>query len=453
MADKTPLKYEDAQHKPFEPGDTIPDSFFDLRGLIHAGEGFTVTEDGQGRVTITNTCCPPPDSDHIIAEVNAPGSIEEGEQVCWTIVLDGPVEGSDLTLQGVLSGDEQDTHNYPAPSVTIPAGSSTGQMCVQTTDDTTVEPDRELCLAVADNPRIVSAPAPRCVTVQDNDCDPNWQDTGALRCTGTNVEAFQEDGCGDSRWNDTGTPVAWTNDGAAVCVDDVLIQPQVNQCGDTRDFDTGEACGCVPNWQNTGQTRCTGTNVENFQEDGCGNSRWNDSGTAVAWTNDGAAECVDGTLRQPQVNQCGDTRVQDTGTPCGIEEPAFGAFTPNHGCCAIATGLAQVLLTFRPDGSGQTEFSCWGGGTPSWLPGGNGADWEIMLENLGIAPNAPGTQQANVWVPITSTRFWGWDYNDTAPPHGGIMRYRLKARNVNDPSTEYESGLGQLEVRSGQECL
>lgn len=243
MADKTPLKYESGQHKPFEPGDKIPDSYFDLRGLIHAGEGFEVTEDAQGRVTITNTCCAPPDSEHIIAEVNAPATVEEGEQVCWTIVLDGPVEGSDLTLQGVLSGDEQDQHNYPAPSVTIPVGSSTGQMCVQTTDDTTVEPDRELCLAVAANPRIVNAPAPRCVTVEDNDCAPNWQDTGTIRCTGANVEAFQEDGCGNSRWNDTGTPVAWTNDGAAVCVDDVLIQPQVNQCGDTRDFDTGEACG------------------------------------------------------------------------------------------------------------------------------------------------------------------------------------------------------------------
>lgn len=379
MADKTPLKYESGQHKPFEPGDTIPDSYFDLRGLIHAGEGFEVTEDSQGRVTITNTCCAPPDSEHIISEVNAPESAEEGDQVCWTIVLDGPVEGSDLTLQGVLSGDEQDEHNYPAPSVTIPVGSSTGQMCVQTTDDTTVEPDRELCLAVAANPRIVNAPAPRCVTIEDNDCAPNWQDTGTIRCTGTNVEAFQEDGCGNSRWHDTGTPVAWTNDGEAECVDGVLIQPQVNQCGDTRDFDTG--------------------------------------------------------------------------TPCGVEEPSFGAFTPNHGCCAISTGLAQVLLTFRPDGSGQTEFSCWGGGTPSWLPGGDGSDWEIMLENLGVAPNAPGTQQADVWVPITSTRIWGWNFNDTAPPHGGIMRYRLKARNVNDPSTEYESGVGQLEVRSGQECM
>src|SRR5699024_1234284 len=120
---------------------------------------------------------------------------------------------------------------------------STGQMCVQTTDDTTAEPDRELCLAIAANPRIVSSPAPRCVTIEDNDCAPNWQDTGTIRCTGTNVENFQEDGCGNSRWVDSGTPVAWTNDGEAVCVDDVLIQPQVNQCGDTRDFDTGEACG------------------------------------------------------------------------------------------------------------------------------------------------------------------------------------------------------------------
>lgn len=246
MADKTPLKYENAQHKPFEPGDTIPDSLFDLRGLIRAGAGFEVTEDAQGRVKISNTCCRDPDSEHIITEVNAPASVEEGERVCWTVVLDGPVEGSPLVLQGVLSGDEQAQHNYPAPSVTIPVGSSSGQMCVQTIDDTVDEPDRELCLAIAANPRIVSAPAPRCVTILDNDCTPNWQDTGPIRCTGPNVEAQQADGCGNTRWHNTGTPVAWTNSGAAVCVDGVLMQPQVNQCGDTRNFNTGTPCGQEP---------------------------------------------------------------------------------------------------------------------------------------------------------------------------------------------------------------
>lgn len=390
MADKTPLKYESGLHQPFEPGDTIPDSFFDLRGLIHAGEGFTVTEDGQGRATITNTCCVPPDSEHIIAEVNAPGSIEEGEEVCWTIVLDGPVEGSDLTLQGELTGDEQDEHNYPAPSVTIPVGSSTGQMCVQTTDDTTIEPDRELCLAVAANPRIVSSPAPRCVTVQDNDaCVPYWQDTGTIRCTSTNVEAFQEDGCGNSRWNDTGTPVAWTNDGAAVCVDDVLIQPQVNQCGDTRDLDTGTPCGCVPNWQNTGQTRCTGTNVENFQEDGCGNSRWNDSGTAVAWSNDGAATCVDGTLRQPQVNQCGDTRDFDTGEACGGGTPICPCSTmleydttyvrPVEGGGPFASE-AEAVAFFEAGGGAAAQWEIHSNGETCWFVMPRSADWVYEID-------------------------------------------------------------------------
>lgn len=381
MADKTPLKYESGQHKPFEPGDTIPDSYFDLRGLIHAGEGFEVTEDSQGRVTITNTCCAPPDSEHIISEVNAPDSVEEGEQVCWTIVLDGPVEGSDLTLQGVLSGDEQDQNNYPAPSVTIPVGSSTGQMCVQTTDDTTAEPDRELCLAVAANPRIVNAPAPRCVTIEDNDC--------------------------------------------------------------------------APNWQNTGQIRCTGTNVENFQEDGCGNSRWVDSGTAVAWTNDGDAECVDGTLRQPQVNQCGDTRVQDTGTPCGAEDPVdLGDIAPHYGCCATANGPASFHLTMQPGGSFTIGTSCFPATNGNWLNGDDGAQYEVMFETLASPPPTVGGSPVNVWVSMSSPRIWQFQVGSPSPePAGMIIHYRVHIRKAASPTEVWVSGTGQAEIRVNEECL
>lgn len=142
-------------------------------------------------------------------------------------------------------------------------------------------------------------------------CTPNWQDTGVTRCTGGNVENQQLDGCGNSRWFDTGTPVAWTNNGATVCGGGgTLLQPQINQCGNTRLHDTGVACvdPCTPVWADTGTTRCTGANVESYQEDGCGNSRWHDTGVPVAWTDNGGRQCAGGFYQRNETNQCGATR-------------------------------------------------------------------------------------------------------------------------------------------------
>lgn len=142
-------------------------------------------------------------------------------------------------------------------------------------------------------------------------CTPNWQDTGVTRCTGGNVENQQLDGCGNSRWFDTGTPVAWTNNGATVCGGGgTLLQPQINQCGNTRLHDTGVACvdPCTPTWVDTGTTRCAGTNIESYQEDGCGNSRWHDTGVPVAWTDNGGRQCAGGFYQRNETNQCGATR-------------------------------------------------------------------------------------------------------------------------------------------------
>lgn len=57
MADKIPLKYEDAQHKPFESGDTIPSWAYDLLAKLIPGEGVEITRNSDGTITITNTCC------------------------------------------------------------------------------------------------------------------------------------------------------------------------------------------------------------------------------------------------------------------------------------------------------------------------------------------------------------------------------------------------------------
>lgn len=421
MADKTPLKYESGQHKPFEPGDTIPDSYFDLRGLIHAGEGFEVTEDSQGRVTITNTCCPPPDSEHIISEVNAPESAEEGEQVCWTIVLDGPVEGSDLTLQGVLSGDEQDEHNYPAPSVTIPVGSSTGQMCVQTTDDSDIEPDRELCLAVAANPRVVNSPAPRCVTVLDNDASVHTVTCVEAPTTASGGEtvcwAFELD-----------SPVV----GTPLQVTSTLTGTEQSENGYTAPSTTvavGDSSGqlCVQ--------LAPGDRAEDLQ----------------------LCLAINTSARITAVTE---GPCSDPGPGPDPEEPTFNLapYAPRMGCCSRDSTLESYAIVLRGDGTASGQFSCWPGTTTAWAVGGDPTEYEVMLESVGAMMPPPDfgvSSPTDEWVPMTSAGAeWHWTVSTVDQvPKSVMFRYRLRVRKVGASTDTATSPVSDVEVRLFSECL
>lgn len=185
-------------------------------------------------------------------------------------------------------------------------------------------------------------------------CVPNWVDTETVRCTGTNVEVYQVDGCGNNRWHDTGTPDVWSSNGEPFCGEgNTYLQPQVNQCGETRNHNTGVSCSepCVPNWTDTGMTRCTGANIESYQEDGCGDSRWFDTGTPVAWTNTGELYCGgSGNLVQLQTNQCGGTRITDTGTPC--EEPCV----PNWTNTGTQRCTGAYVENYQIDGCGNDRW-------------------------------------------------------------------------------------------------
>lgn len=114
-----------------------------------------------------------PPSTHTITAVNvSPGySVPEGTNVCWEIVLDTPVTGAAVTIPVALSGDEQAVHGYAIASpLTIPVGQSRASVCVQTTDDTIDEPDRELGLDIGTTPRMPTFPGGRVpVTITDND--------------------------------------------------------------------------------------------------------------------------------------------------------------------------------------------------------------------------------------------------------------------------------------------
>jgi len=124
---------------------------------------------GTPSATVTVTANAVPASTHTIAGLSvAPTSDNEGAQFCWTVTLDSAVSGGALTLGSVLSGTEQAAHSYAAPSVIIPNGSNTGQLCVTTVDDSTGEADKNLCLNIAANPRILNSVAAVCATVHGN---------------------------------------------------------------------------------------------------------------------------------------------------------------------------------------------------------------------------------------------------------------------------------------------
>ena len=58
MPDQLPIKYDDAHHAPFAPGDTVPATTLALALRLRAGHGIVITADPDGGITIVNTCCP-----------------------------------------------------------------------------------------------------------------------------------------------------------------------------------------------------------------------------------------------------------------------------------------------------------------------------------------------------------------------------------------------------------
>ena len=57
MAERNPIKYEAVEHRPFAPGDTVPPWAMNLMALFEAGEGIQILDNGDGTITVVNTCC------------------------------------------------------------------------------------------------------------------------------------------------------------------------------------------------------------------------------------------------------------------------------------------------------------------------------------------------------------------------------------------------------------
>lgn len=171
MSVKQPIKCEDGRHIPFEAGDFLPPEVINVIDLLVAGEGIEIVDNGDGTVTINNTCCegPPDPSVHTILSIVANmASVVGGGVASWTVTIDSPVTVSPLYISLVLTGAEQVDHSYPYPSLVIPVGQSFGIVAVPTDADAGVDETNALCLNAVVGYRIDAVPpSPVCLNVVD----------------------------------------------------------------------------------------------------------------------------------------------------------------------------------------------------------------------------------------------------------------------------------------------
>lgn len=58
MPEAIPVKCSNDAHRPFAADDTVPTDVLNLLRLIHLGPGLEITIAPDGRLILTNTCCP-----------------------------------------------------------------------------------------------------------------------------------------------------------------------------------------------------------------------------------------------------------------------------------------------------------------------------------------------------------------------------------------------------------
>jgi hypothetical protein len=128
---------------------------------------------------------------------------------------------------------------------------------------------------------------------------------------GTDVEREeQNDCCCTKRWVFDRVQV-WTDTGDTRCTVTDVEKEQINDCGKTKWVVSGSLA-----WTATGQERCVGTNVEREEENDCGAPRWVVD-RAQTWTDTGETRCANNVVEIQQENDCGKTRWTPTTATCG----------------------------------------------------------------------------------------------------------------------------------------
>lgn len=155
--------------------------------------------------------------------------------------------------------------------------------------------------------------------------EPNWQETGDMRCNlETNmVECMEQDGLGNSRWTAC-AELVWTDTGATQLVEEngveVVKKQQVNACGDYR-WENVDPQTYV--WQYTGNQECSSPGDTDDQyyvlreyRNQYGQAKWEQEGQKE-WQNTGVTACVNNLVNYQQINICGETRWKVSDETCG----------------------------------------------------------------------------------------------------------------------------------------
>ena len=427
MPDRNPIKYEAGQHRPFAAGDTLPPPVLALLQRVRPGYGIAIVDNGDGTLTIVNTCCdtPPPNgSVHTLTMTPVLANITEGNDACWAVVLNAPVADAALVVAFTLAGDEQAIHSYPAPSASFAIGATRATVCVPTVDDATDEPNRQLILRPVFGPRLTG-----------------WTPPGNQLDT---ILVLDNDGDGDTGYTIVSVtpPAATIIEGQAACWDVVL-----NRAVTGTALSVSLAFSGDEQAQHSYPTPTLTIPVGAF------------GGPVCVITTDDA---VIGTDRLLTLTAFTDARISAVPAPSSItvrdndsttRPPGIppGAFSDGGATCySTAGGRIEESVVFELNGDIHFSTSLAAGGivgnwlgTSSFHPG----DYEVYC-----ASNNDGDPNAT-WLSLGSRRVFTWFAdNGGSGADSKFCGGRIRIRRISDGEIISDEAMSGDQLISGAEC-
>ena len=399
MPDHNPIKYQAGQHRPFAPDDTLPPAVLALPQRVRAGHGIEIVDNGDGTLTVVNTCCdtlPPSGSVHTLTMSPVLANIVEGANACWTVVLNAPVADAALTVAFTLAGDEQAIHNYPAPTATFALGSDRATVCVPTLDDATDEPNRQLILQPVFGPRLTG-----------------WTPPGSQI---DRILVIDNDGGGENGYTIVSLtpPAATIIEGQAACWDVVL-----NRAVDDHPLMVSLAFSGDEQAQHSYPLPTLTIPVGAF------------GGPVCVITTDDAVIEADRLLtltaftdaRITAVPDPSSITVRDNDSWIGLPETMGGA---DGACCGSNAAFPTYAIVFQPDGRVE-EFGCGGegGNIEIWSRGLTLplSGYEVLIRNN--TPLEMSYGPANTWLSLDQVRIFQWAAGDGVGTPGGAPYSRF----------------------------
>jgi hypothetical protein len=354
-----------------------------------------------------------PSTHNVVSVVVTPLAANEGSQFCWTVTLNSPVAGAPLNIIGVLSGAEQAANSYPAPGVTIPIGSSSGQLCVTTLDNNVVDGDRQLCLQLLPNARLVSIPAAVCATVID---DESIAGSATIQVNTPVTEG------GTSVWSIlldepvTGTPLTLT------VVYSGSEQALHNFPNELVTFGIGENLVYWP----VNHPDTPGADGDRVL---CGTIQPNPR--VLSLSGPACVTVLDDEIALPSL-------PNSLGGDCIVDSPS--------------TGQSSYQIAMLPNGQLQETVGGLGSSNFTWMPAGEDpANYEVRFDGGGVGPVVASGAARGVWLSASTTRIYRWEVNGPGPVAGNING-TLSVRRVGEPVADDTVTLDEIFISLGVEC-